>query len=464
MAEAAGVDRDLARLVAACEAGVDLPGVLAAAAAAVRGALGAAAASVYTLSESGGELTRVHGDGPPALEVPGLEPIIAGARAIVPLVSARRLLGCVAADGVTDPSGLSRARIAAGLAAQAVEAARLWESAGGGAGTLDLLTGLPNHLGFQSVLGRELARAKRTGQSLAVGLVDLDGMARFNERHGDAEGDRVLRLAAECLASGVRSYDCVCRLDEDEFALVLPGMAAEPAAALVGRLSDVVGGWSEGDRRMTVSGGVAAFPEHGATVEELVRLAHGALMQARRAGGDRVEAWDGEREAPDADGRDLARAIRSVEASRGHSTQSRAVSEYAGHIAGAMGLDPDRVDRVRLAAFLYDSTMPAGAAAERERVAARVAAQSVDEEAAGWLLARSQPPDQAPIEARAIAAAEAFVRAGGTDSGASAGRALAELWQRAGEELDPDCVRALERLVADDGRQGPDMSAEALPD
>ena len=446
-----GFERDLARLVAACETGLDLPGVLAAAAEAVRGALGAQSTAVYTLSEGGGELRRMQGDGPATLDVPAPEPVITGTRALVPLVSARRLLGCIIADGANDPAGLSRARIAAGVAAQAAEAARLWESAGAGAGTLDLLTGLPNHLGFQSVLGRELARAKRTGQSLAVGLVDLDGLARFNERHGEAEGDRVLRLAAECLAAGVRSYDCVCRLGEDEFALVLPGMAAEPATTLVGRLSDTVGGWSEGDRRMTVSGGVAAFPEHGATIEELVRLAHGALVQAREAGGDRVAAWSGAADAPDRDARALEQAMRSVEASRGHSTQSRAVSEYAGHIAGALGLDPARVDRVRLAAFLYDSTMPAGAPAERERVAARVAAHTLDEEAAGWLLARSEPYERAPVEARAIAVAEAFVTSGGTESVAAAGRSLAELWQRAGEELDPECVRVLERLVADEG-------------
>jgi diguanylate cyclase (GGDEF)-like protein len=451
MADGESFERDLGRLVAACETGVDALGVLAAAAEAVRGALGAGTVSVYTSSEGGGELKRVQGDGPPALEAPGLEPVIAGSQAVVPLVSARRLLGCVVAHGVTDTAGLARARIAAGVAAQALEAARLWESAGAGAGTLDLLTGLPNHLGFQSVLSRELARAKRTGLSLAVGLVDLDGLAGFNERHGEAEGDRVLRLAAECLASGVRSYDCVCRLDEDEFALVLPGMTAEPAAALVGRLSDTVGDWSERDRRMTVSGGIAAFPEHGATVEELVRLAHGALVQARQAGGDQVKAWDGGQEAPDPAERSLERAMRSVEASRGHSTQSRAVSEYAGHIAGGLGLDADRVDRVRLAAFLYDSTMPGGAAAERERVAARVAAQALDEEAAGWLLARSEPFGSAPPEARAIAVAEAFVTAGGTESSAAAGRALAELWRRAGDELDPDCVRELERLVADAG-------------
>ena len=118
-----------------------------------------------------------------------------------------------------------------------MEASRLWDTVAGESGTLDPLTRLPNHLGFQSVLGRELARAKRTGQSLAVSLVDLDGLAGYTAQHGAAEADRVLRLAAGGLAGGVRSYDCVCRLDEGQFALVLPGMTAESAAALVGRLA-----------------------------------------------------------------------------------------------------------------------------------------------------------------------------------------------------------------------------------
>jgi len=444
MAEATDFERDLARLVAACETGLDLPAVLGAAADAVRGALGAASAAVYALSEGGGELTRVQGDGPATLDVPALEPVITGSRGIVPLVSARRLLGCVRAEGVSDPSGLSRARIAAGVAAQAVEAARLWESAGAGAGTLDLLTGLPNHLGFQSVLGRELARAKRTGQSLAVGLVDLDGLAVFNERHGEAEGDRVLRLAAECLATGVRSYDCVCRLDESQFALVLPGMTAESAAALVGRLA---GGLSLDGDPVTISGGVAAFPEHAATNDELVRLASAALG---RSGDARVIAWD--RLAEDADD-----PVRSLEARGARSADSRAVSEYAGHIAGACGLDPDHVDRVRLAASL-DDPADGDEEAERRRLSERVSAGMIDDEAAGWLMARFDPVAEAPLEARVIAVAEAFVAAGGHHSQASAGLALSVLWQQAGDRLDAGCVRALERLLADelDQVQDPD--------
>jgi diguanylate cyclase (GGDEF)-like protein len=442
--ETADFERDLARLVAACETGLDLPGVLAAAADAAGAALGAGSVSSYALSEQRDGLALLAGDGPQRLELPGLDPVTDDGSTLLPLVSAGRVLGGLLAEHVAAPDGMGRARIAAGIAAQAMEASRLWDTVAGESGTLDPLTRLPNHLGFQSVLGRELARAKRTGQSLAVSLVDLDGLAGYTAEHGAAEADRVLRLAAGGLAGGVRSYDCVCRLDESQFALVLPGMTAESAAALVGRLA---GGLSLDGDPVTISGGVAAFPEHAATNDELVRLASAALG---RSGDARVIAWDGL--AEDADD-----PVRSLEARGARSADSRAVSEYAGHIAGACGLDPDHVDRVRLAASL-DDPADGDEEAERRRLSERVSAGMIDDEAAGWLMARFDPVAEAPLEARVIAVAEAFVAAGGHHSQASAGLALSVLWQQAGDRLDAGCVRALERLLADelDQVQDPD--------
>src|SRR6478736_6470098 len=169
VSETADFERDLARLVAACETGLDLAGVLAAAADAAGTALGAGSVSSYALSEQRDGLALLAGDGPERLELPGLDPV----------TDAGRVLGGLLAERVADPEGLGRARIAAGIAAQAMEASRLWDSVAGESGTFDPLTRLPNHLGFQSVLGRELARAKRTGQSLAVSLVDLDGLAGY---------------------------------------------------------------------------------------------------------------------------------------------------------------------------------------------------------------------------------------------------------------------------------------------
>ena len=254
-------DGDLAALAAAFEAGLDLPAVLGAACRAVSTALEAGpAARLHRLRgrrRAGADRRR----GPRADGAADRYRARRGRAAapILPLVSARRVLGCIVVDGEAR-DGLSRARVVAAVAAQAAEASRLWESAGAGAGTLDLLTGLPNHRGFQTVLARELARAKRTGQSLAVCVLDIDGLSSYNEKHGRPEGDRMLRLAAECFARGVRSYDCVCRLGEDEFALVLPGMAAESAATLVSRLSATFASWAPADQALTVSGGRRQLP------------------------------------------------------------------------------------------------------------------------------------------------------------------------------------------------------------
>lgn len=437
MAESA-FEQDLGRLVAACEAGADMAGVLAAAASAVAAALGADATATYELSEDGAALVRIGGAGPDALDPPGTDPVLVDGRALCPLVSARRVLGCIVATGVTEPGGVDRARIAAGIAAQAAEAARLWRGAGG-AGTVDPLTGLPNHLGFQSVMVRELSRAKRTGASLAVAILELGAGAPFESGKGDVP----VRAASASLAGAVRSYDCVCRLDTARFALVLPGMAADAAAALAGRLSQTVATAAGG---VTVVGGVAAFPEHAGTVDELVALAAETLAGARAGGGGVAVGHSAHPDAAAAP--DTGRGMRAAEALPGRSETSRAVGEYAGHIAGTMGLDASHAERIRLAAFLYDTTATGGDPAERARMESRVTAGVLDADAAEWVLARGEPVAEAPLETRILAVADAFVAAGGHRSDAAAGAALAALWQRAGDELDASCVRALEVLLA----------------
>src|SRR5207237_10175678 len=114
------------------------------------------------------------------------------------------------------------------------------------------------------------------------------GFQAINERRGHAAGDELLRTAARCLASGVRTYDNVSRIGPDEFGLVLPGMEAEAARALLERLAGAFAGSSQ---RATVSAGVAGFPADGDTQAELVRLATGALYWARRGGGGRAGAY-----------------------------------------------------------------------------------------------------------------------------------------------------------------------------
>jgi diguanylate cyclase (GGDEF)-like protein len=440
-------------LVEACESGLDLPAVMAAVCKAVSESLSGVATAAYVLSADGANLRLAAGEGADELDPPEPEgPVHIGDRWLVPLISARRTVGCIVthAPAYADLSGI---RLIAVLAAQAIESARLWERAGDSSGTQDVLTGLSNHRGFERALTRELARAMRGGVPVAVAMVDLDGFQAANERRGHAAGDELLRTAARCLASGVRTYDNVSRIGPDEFGLVLPGMEPEVARALLERLAAAFASSAQG---ATVSAGVAGFPADGDTQGELVRLATGALYWARRGGGGRAVAYDSEVvEALSAEERarqlerdTYERTMRALEAARGQSATSRAVSDYAGHIAAQVGLSPDRTDRVRLAAFLYDATTPGGDRDERARVASKVVANALDAEAAEWLLAAHDMDREAPIESRVIAVAAAFVESGGHLSSAGAGRALADMWQRR-DEFDPGCMRALETLLAD---------------
>ena len=430
-----GHDRDLVDLAEALRSGLELRAVLAAASTAAAGAFGAEGAAAYVLSDDGSALELAHGDGPPSLPLAGAEVALEDGHTVIPMVSARRVLGCLVVEAAGDDDAVERARLIAAVAAQAVQTARLWDSQGAGTGTLDALTGLPNRHGFAGVLARELARAKRTGASLAVSVVDIDGLARQNVQ-SHAEGDRVLRLAAECFSRGVRSYDCVCRIGGDSFALVLPGMSAESATTLVSRLAATFAAQAASGTTMSVSGGVASFPQNAGSQDELVQLARAALGDARAAGGGRISAHE-------PDGHHVPQPHTPEPcAPRADSAGARATSEYAGLLAGELGLDADRIERLRLAAYLYGTADGAG-------VQARVSAGALDAESAEWILARSRPHDERPLETRILHTADAFVRAGGHTSQAGAGRALASLVE-AGDEVDPDCLRALERLLAAD--------------
>ena len=190
----------LEQLVAACEAGLDMQAILTTASAAVGSALCAATVGAYTLSEDGEAFVLAAGSGVEQLPADeSTEPAIDGTTVRLPMVSARRVLGCFVSEGAR-AGNIATARVIAGVAAQAVEAARMWESGAAGSGTVDLLTGLPNHRGFSERSARELSRAKRTGSVVSVGIVDIDGFSVLNERPGPrrrrrpaANGGTVLR-------------------------------------------------------------------------------------------------------------------------------------------------------------------------------------------------------------------------------------------------------------------------------
>ncbi len=157
----------------------------------------------------------------------------------------------------------------------------------------DPLTGLFNRRYLSESLGRELARSKRRGQSLAVFAFDLDHFKDFNDSFGHPAGDAVLVAFARILQSHSRSEDIACRQGGEEFVLIAPEMDIGVALRRAGELMRMLAGMDvmhEGHLlpKLTTSIGVAVSPEHGETPEGLLLQADHALYEAKARGRNRV--------------------------------------------------------------------------------------------------------------------------------------------------------------------------------
>lgn len=157
----------------------------------------------------------------------------------------------------------------------------------------DALTGLYNRRYLEETLERELRRAARAEQSLGILMIDLDHFKSFNDTYGHEAGDTVLRETGQFLSKGIRAEDYVCRFGGEEFVIILPTADPEASRARAERLrskmkelSVMHHGRSLG--AVTISLGVAAFPQHGTSPKELMAAADAALYEAKRGGRDQV--------------------------------------------------------------------------------------------------------------------------------------------------------------------------------
>ena len=156
----------------------------------------------------------------------------------------------------------------------------------------DPLTGLPNRRSFDAVVHRLLLQAKRTGELVAVGFVDLDDFKAVNDTHGHQAGDVLLQEVAARLRAAVREGDVVARLGGDEFTLALRELqdegharaVAERIAAAFAKPFDL--GLTSLEAHASV--GVALFPAHGDDPETLLRAADRAMYLAKGKGKGRV--------------------------------------------------------------------------------------------------------------------------------------------------------------------------------
>jgi diguanylate cyclase (GGDEF)-like protein len=228
----------------------------------------------------------------------------AGATIALPLIAARggieESLGAIA---VTFASGDEAAGadqtvlgLVADIAALTVDRSRLAATAAERSewferlAHTDPLTGLANVRTISRVLELELTRAGRQGGEVSVAIFDVDDFRATNEAAGRDAGDDVLRSVAAVVAGSVRLVDTVARYGPDEFLLVAPGSAGAMVARRIldgiGELPPVAG------RPISISAGVARFPDDGTDVEGVIAAARAALDRGRADGRGGVETTE----------------------------------------------------------------------------------------------------------------------------------------------------------------------------
>jgi diguanylate cyclase (GGDEF)-like protein len=154
--------------------------------------------------------------------------------------------------------------------------------------TSDALTGLHNRRFLTQRLSEELVRSYRHKGTFAVLMADVDEFKKYNDAFGHPAGDEVLKKVAAILLSSTRSVDCTARYGGEEFAVLLTDTTGEVAAEVAERIRARVAGQEFPGRKITLSIGIAEFPEHGQTAEEVISCADEALYEAKRAGRNRV--------------------------------------------------------------------------------------------------------------------------------------------------------------------------------
>ncbi len=145
----------------------------------------------------------------------------------------------------------------------------------------DPLTGLANYRRLADVLHMEIKRCERTRRKFAVLLFDLDGLKLINDHYGHIQGNQALCRVADVLSFCCRDIDTAARFGGDEFALVLPETNAEAAKLVAQRIRESVANDGKGPK-LSISVGVAIYPQNGDSIESLLREADSGLYAMKR--------------------------------------------------------------------------------------------------------------------------------------------------------------------------------------
>ncbi len=235
----------------------------------------------------------------------------------------------------------------------------------------DPLTGLGNHRAFHKQLQEQVEAARDSGSSLGLIILDIDSFKEVNDTRGHQAGDEVLRNVAKTLEEIAVKQNCkqnCYRYGGDELAILVPGAdrptATEFARRVRGAVADM---FVDGGPGVTVSVGVALFPESGETAKEIVYRADMAMYNAKATGKNRVNVWggslaehlDGIAPRPDDSGRrhaDVVASLTNALRARDPHTKEHAerCSWYTGELAAELGLSDTEISDLRVASLLHD--------------------------------------------------------------------------------------------------------------
>jgi diguanylate cyclase (GGDEF)-like protein/putative nucleotidyltransferase with HDIG domain len=347
----------------------------------------------------------------------------------------------------------------------------------------DPLTGCLNRRGFEERLRSELDGGVRTGRPLSVVLIDVDDFKQINDVRGHAAGDEVLCWLTDTLLTAGRPMDAVGRLGGDEFAVMLPGAGQAEGDAAATRLAAAL------HPRVSVTFGVASFPNHGVDGDQLLAHADSELYAAKR--GESRAIAPGRRELSWAAA--LARAVDlRMAALDEHSKQ---VAAYAEGIGRQLGWTGTQLALLRIAGLLHD----VGKVSVPDRILRKTDVLTDEEQRemrrhpvtgsdlvarvegleaiVPWILHSHEhmngsgyphglSSDDIPLASRALLVADAFdamtnerpYRRRRTHE-----EALAELHRFTGTQFDPHCVAALEAYLATESESGPASGSGPTP-
>jgi diguanylate cyclase (GGDEF)-like protein len=232
----------------------------------------------------------------------------------------------------------------------------------------DPRTGLLNAPGFEDLLEKELERAQRSERKMAVVVLDIDNFKEVNDELGHREANRRLQTVADVLERTKRRIDAIAQLSGQVFALLLPETDEHGAYVLADRLRRAVrDAFVDVPRPITASLGVASFPKHGGTAEEMYGSALRAVSVAKELGRDRSVIYNPEISANLRAG--IARTGMQTEEHlaavlvlaetldmRDTSTarHSETVGRYTKLIANELEMTPREIERIHLAGMLHD--------------------------------------------------------------------------------------------------------------